>query len=50
MEKEAVLAQTRNYMMPSYHEKTHFKAASSIQIQTGEPSLTVNEESLRNDY
>jgi hypothetical protein len=44
LEKEKIIAQTRNYMLPSYHDKTHFKAAKSIQIQTGEPSLAANED------
>ena len=23
---------TRNYMLPSYHRKTHFKAATGLQL------------------
>ena len=50
MEKEAAVAQTRNFMLPSYHEKTHYKAARSIHMQVGEQSLLTPEHVLRGDF
>ena len=34
MNKEVVDLGNRNFMLPSYHTKTHFKAATSLQMQT----------------
>jgi hypothetical protein len=35
-------------MIPSYHKKTHFKAATTLQLQC-EPSLRSNVAKLRED-
>jgi|APSaa5957512535_1039671.scaffolds.fasta_scaffold88312_1 hypothetical protein len=37
---------TRNYMLPSYHEKTHFKGALSLQMQSS-PSVIADDNNLR---
>lgn len=36
----------KNYMLPSYHQKTHFKAAQSMNL-AGESSLSPNDEMLK---
>jgi len=40
---------TRNFMLPSYHQKTFYKAATSLHMQT-ENSLKAPEHVLRNDF
>jgi hypothetical protein len=40
----------RNYMLPSYHKKTHFKAATTLHMQDGCPSLKSNIVELANIY
>lgn len=32
----------RNYMLPSYHEKTHFKGATTLQMQAN-PSVQADD-------
>ena len=39
----------RNFMLPSYHTKTHFKGATGLYMQTGS-SLKANDQDLRAGY
>jgi hypothetical protein len=48
MQKKKVDFGNRNFMIPSYHTKTHFKAATTLQLQC-EPSLMSNVAKLRED-
>lgn len=38
----------RNFILPSYHTKTYYKGATSLQMQT-ETSVKVNDSELRNN-
>jgi hypothetical protein len=35
---------TRNFMIPNYHTKTHFKAATGLMMQTGSALKTTDQE------
>ncbi len=39
----------RNYMLPTYHEKTHFKGALSLQMQSY-PSVMADDFNLRHHF
>ena len=40
----------RNFMIPSYHTKTHFKGATGLHLQAGTTSLIASEQDLRVDF
>ena len=40
----------RNFMIPSYHTKTHFKAATGLHLQAGSASLMASQQDLRADF
>jgi hypothetical protein len=37
----------QNYMLPIYHQKLHFKGATSLQLQS-DPSVKISDFELRN--
>ena len=37
----------KNYMLPIYHQKLHFKGATSLQLQS-DPSVKISDFELRN--
>jgi len=47
--KEAPDFGNRNYMLPTYHEKTHFKGAVSLQMQSS-PSVLADDFHLRHHF
>lgn len=48
-EKETIKLEHRNFILPSYHTKTYFRGATSLQLQT-DASLQMKDEVLRKQF